>query len=119
MSAIKLNSESMRRARVRALVLVGSALAIGSSLAQAGPAIDTPAVTVKYSELDLATDEGASKLYNRIATAARVACPDSNSRDLRASASGKACQSEAIARAVRDVHSPRLAEAYNAHTSHG
>jgi UrcA family protein len=86
----------------------------------AAPATDDVlSVTVKYSDLDLATDEGASKLYSRIATAAHVVCPEPNSRDLRAFASGKTCQSEAIARAVRDVHSPRLAAAYSAHTNHG
>jgi UrcA family protein len=120
MSTINLKSESMRPTRVRALVLVGCALAIGSTMAHASPATaDAPSITVKYSDLNLATDAGAHELYSRIATAARSVCPDADIRDLGAFASSKTCQSEAIARAVQDVRNPRLAAVYSARTNRG
>ena len=119
MSAINLKSESMRPARIRASLLVVCALAIGSSMANAAPALDVPSATVKYSDLNLTTDNGAHQLYKRISAAARVVCPDADLRDLSAFASSKTCQSEAIARAVRDVRSPRLAAVYGARTHHG
>jgi UrcA family protein len=119
MSAINLKSESMRVTHIRASLLVACVLAIGSSMANAAPALDVPSVTVKYSDLNLATDDGAHQLYKRISAAARVVCPDVDLRDLGAFASSKTCQSEAIARAVRDVRSPRLAAVYDARTHHG
>jgi UrcA family protein len=119
MSAFKPKGEFTRSTRVRALVLIGCALGIGSSMAHAARAPDVPSKTVKYSDLNLATDEGALELYSRIATAARAVCPDPDLRDLRTFANSERCQSEAIARAVHDVHSPRLAAMYNTRTNHG
>ena len=120
MPAINLKNESMRPTRMRALLLVGCVLGIGSGMAHAAsPVGDVQSVTVKFSDLNLATDAGADMLYRRIAAAARAVCPDPNIRDLRAFASNEACRSEAIARAVRDVSSPRLAAVYSAHTNQG
>jgi UrcA family protein len=120
MFAINRISQSTRQKRLGALVLVGCVLGIGSSMAQAAPATDdVPSVAVQYSTWDLASDEGARNLYSRIAAAARAVCPDSNSRDLNEYARIKSCRSEAIARAVHDVRSARLAAVYSARTSHG
>jgi UrcA family protein len=120
MSAINLKNQVMRQSRVRALVLVGCVLGIGTSMVQAAPAAaDVPSVAVQYSTWDLASDEGARNLYSRIASAARTVCPDSNSRDLNEYARSKSCRSEAIARAVHDVRSPRLAAVYSTRTNHG
>ena len=121
MSSISLKSESLPRSRARALSLAGFALVcIGSGMAYgAPPTVDTPSIVVSYSALDLATDEGARNLYSRIAAAGRAVCPDASFRDLSAYARAKACQSEAVARAVHDVRSPRLAAVYNAHARHG
>jgi UrcA family protein len=110
MSAIKLTNPPSLPSRMRALVLVGCVLGIGSSMAHAATAADNvPSVAVQYSAIDLSSDEGARNLYRRIATAAQAVCPNANPRDLDAFALSKSCQSEAIARAVRDVRSPRLA----------
>jgi UrcA family protein len=119
MSAINIKSVFTRPTRIRTSVLAACVLGIGSNMANAAPVLDVPSVTVKYSDLNLATDEGAHQLYKRISTAARVVCPDADLRDLSAFASSKTCQSEAIARAVRDVRSPRLAAVYDARTHQG
>src|ERR1700683_136578 len=99
MSAITFNSQSARSTRVRALVLVGCVLGIGSSMAHAVTATeDVPSVTVQYSALDLTSDEGARILYRRIATAAQAVCPQADARDLDGFARSKSCRSEAIVR---------------------
>jgi UrcA family protein len=117
MFAINLKSQFTR---VRALVLVGCLLGIATSVAQAAPATDeVPSIAVRYSTLDLTSDEGARNLYSRIAMAARAVCPDSNSRDLHEYSRSKSCRSEAIARAVHEVRSARLAAVYSAHAGHG
>jgi UrcA family protein len=120
MSAITVKHQPMRPTRVRALLLVGCVLGIGSSIAHAATATeDVPSVTVQYSALDLTSDEGARNLYRRIATAAQAVCPEADQRDLDGFARSKACRSDAIARAVRDIHSPRLAALNSARTTHG
>jgi UrcA family protein len=120
MSTITIKSQSMRPTRVRALVLVGCVLGIGSSMAQAVTTTeDVPSVTVQYSALDLTSDDGARILYRRIASAAQAVCPAADPRDLNGFARSKSCRSEAIARAVRDIHSPRLAALYSARITRG
>jgi UrcA family protein len=120
MSSISLKGESVRRSHVQALVLAGCVFCIGSNMAYAAPATaDVPSIAVSYSALDLATDEGARNLYSRIAAAGRAVCPQADFRNLSAYARAKTCQSEAIARAVRDVRSPRLAAVYSARAHHG
>jgi UrcA family protein len=120
MSAIEPMNEPLRQVRVRALMLAGCLLAIASSMAHAVTITDgVPSVTVKYSDLNLSTDEGATRLYTRIRGAAREVCPDTNPRDLKTFADSKACQSAAIARAVREIQSPRLAAVYSTRTNQG
>lgn len=120
MSSIEPMNEPLRQVRVRALMLAGCLLALASSMAHAVTITDgVPSVTVKYSDLNLSTDEGASRLYTRIRSAARDVCPDTSSHDLKAFANGEACQATAIARAVREVQSPRLAAVYSTRMNQG
>jgi UrcA family protein len=120
MSAINLTKLSSLPTRLRASVLIGCALGIGSSMAHAAtPTDDVASVAVQYSTADLSSDEGARNLYRRIATAAQAVCPNADPRDLDAFALSKSCQSEAIARAVRDVRSPRLAAVSGTRTNNG
>jgi len=77
-------------------------------------------VAVNYSDLNLATQEGASALYRRIVAAARVVCPNPDIRDLGAVAATRACREQAVAHAVETVRNPLLAAVYAAaHTRHG
>jgi UrcA family protein len=120
MSAINLMNPPSLSSRMRALLLVGCVLGIGSSMAHAAGAADAvPSVAVQYSTIDLSSDEGARNLYRRIVTAAQAVCPNADLRDLNAYALSKSCKSEAIARAVRDVRSPRLAAISGAHANNG
>lgn len=98
------------------LVVSGAAFAG----APAGKSFDTaPAVTVRYDDLNLGSDRGTAALYRRIANAARQVCPDEFSRDLTTVAASRACQAQAIARAVQDVNSPKLALVHEEHLRHG
>jgi len=121
MNSASHKTELPRKVQGRFLPLVSFALfCVGSSMAYAEPAVtDIPSIVVSFSALDLTTDEGARKLYGRIAAAGRAVCPDADFRNLGAYARAKSCQSEAIARAVRDVHSTRLATVYSEHANHG
>jgi UrcA family protein len=120
MTATNRKSDSLRRTRARAVMLVGCVLATAASLTQAAaPAGDVPSITVKFADLNLSTEEGTNRLYSRITTAARAVCERGDARDLSAFAASRACESAAIARAVSDVHNPRLAAAYAARIKHG
>jgi UrcA family protein len=73
--------------------------------------LDVPKIEVKYTDLNLATDQGAHELYRRIATAARQVCPRLEGSIIpKVAEISRTCMRESIARAVREVNSPRLAE---------
>ena len=83
----------------------------------ATPTQDTlqpPSMTVRYGDLNLSTPEGTARLYRRLSYAAQQVCP-AQQRDLGDYARGRACQAEAIRRAVREINSPMLARVANAH----
>ena len=50
--------------------------------AAAQPA-DAPALLVRFTDLNIMTEQGASSLYRRIALAARRVCPQADIRDLK------------------------------------
>lgn len=79
------------------------------SAAAAQPLAAIPSVAVQYNAADLSTKDGASKLYERIALAARQVCPNYDSGDLAAFSASRSCQRRAIASAVEEIGSPRLA----------
>ena len=87
-----------------------------SATASAEPA---PSARVNYHDLNLATEQGSQALYERIVLAARKVCAVSDIRILAEVAAGQVCQAQAIAHAVRDVNSPRLAAVYSAHQRQG
>jgi len=97
-----------------------AALLVGAiSVASAAPLSEVAAVTVRYDDLNLNTDQGNSVLYQRIVFAAEQVCGQPDIRELAASAAAKACKRDAIARAVNSVHSSRLAAIYTAHLPRG
>ncbi len=108
----------------RRSVLALAVLAAGLISAAAQAATDDsapPQVTVRYSDLNLNTDQGTNALYARIVAAARTVCqaPEVDIRDLPAVAREHACEEQAVAHAVSDAHNARLASMYSAHLRHG
>ena len=104
--------------RLAILLAAVGAVTAGVSYA-ASDADAVPTITVRYGDRDLATDAGARKLYGRIRTAAAAVCPQPDIRDLAAAAASTACRREAIARAVVQMHSSRLAAVAATHSRQG
>ena len=94
-----------------------AALCVASAMgAQAGEAsVNAPTLTVRYSDLNLNTQAGASVLYKRIRNAAEQVCGDVNSRRLEVAAAAKACVNHAVYVSVHSVNNVRLTDEYNAH----
>jgi UrcA family protein len=69
---------------------------------------------VPYGDLNLDTERGAAALQRRLEAAADAVCGRPDPRDLRLAAKARDCRRTAIARAVEDVGSPRLAERHAA-----
>ena len=91
-----------------ALALSTALLLGGSTAALAAPSRvgEVATKTVKFADLDISTADGAQALYERIVTAARSVCRDSDSRVIRE------CRARAVADAVRGVGSPLLSAAH-------
>ena len=102
--------------RARTALLVGCSLVGTLGVAQAATASDSvalsdevPTAVVNYADLNLATEAGARTLYQRLAAAAQEVCPIQDARSLAQVAHSHSCRAEAVARAVRQVNSPKLA----------
>lgn len=93
------------------LAAVAACLAVGGlgSSAHAATLDAVPSVTVRYDDLNLASELGSQELHGRIESAARAVCGAPDIRDLGAMAALKTCRANAIAKAVREVNSPKLA----------
>lgn len=103
------NTKRITLATVAALCL--SSAAIGAYADETGN--DVPTVTVRYSDLDLGTQAGATALYNRIRRAAEQVCGDPSSRQLAEVAAVRACVDRAISSSVRSVNDARLTNVYD------
>ena len=116
MTSATLNPGRRLRTAVAFTVLATCAAvgAIGSA-----HAANSPALTVRYSDLNLSTEQGSLALYGRIVAAAHQVCTAEGIRDLRAVAAVKDCREQAIAQAVHAVNSPMLASVYAERLRHG
>jgi|HubBroStandDraft_1064217.scaffolds.fasta_scaffold06566_4 UrcA family protein len=94
------------------------AMSVGT--ASAGTAGEVPSIVVKYDPLTLASEAGARAMYARLERVAQHVCPEASGRSLATLEAAKSCERQAVARAVRDINSPRLAEVYarNTHSAH-
>jgi UrcA family protein len=106
---------------LRASAALTACLMIGAAATAHAAALPdaTPSVRVNYRSADLATGQGTLALYGRIVSAARKVCAVSDIRNLAEVSLGRACEAQAVARAVRDVNSPRLAALYSAQLRRG
>jgi len=99
-----------------AAALAMSALTPFAAAWAAAPAADAPSqVIVKFADLDLATDVGASVLLRRIEAAAEHICGDPRGLlPLDRSVRVQQCNTQVIAHAVADVGAPRVTLVYRA-----
>jgi len=106
MTSATLNLGGLRTAV--AFTVLGICTALGAIGSAHAAGADASALTVRYSDLNLSTQQGARVLYGRIVAAANRVCAGGNMLDLDAMATARVCREEAIAKAVRDVNSPML-----------
>jgi UrcA family protein len=103
-----------------AFALLAACVAVSAAgSARAAAVSDVPTIKVRYADLNLATEQGSLALYDRIVAAAQQVCAPEDIRNLQAVAAARSCRQQAIALAVRDVHSPMLASLYAAEQRHG
>jgi UrcA family protein len=69
-------------------------------------------VTVKYEDLNLATEEGSRALYGRLTVAASEVCPEVGDTllALRQNRDAQRCVTETVQRAVKEIKNPKFAE---------
>ena len=82
--------------------------ALCAALASVQAAEDVPSKTVKFADLNIASQAGAKALYGRIRAAALDVCRDSSGGDPILRLAVSACIEKAIDKAVKDVNSPVL-----------
>lgn len=100
------------------LFVAVAAISLGSvAVAAHADAVDAPARTVHYSDLNLSTQSGVATLYNRIRNAAQLVCGNVDPRRLDEAASAKACIDKAVFSSVTAVNNPKLTSEYNARVS--
>jgi UrcA family protein len=110
MSRFTPNASHRPRVFIAALAALGvfGAAALGSSAVAS--ADDAGYETnVYFTAQDLSTEQGTRALYRRIVRAAEDVCPGSDSLSPELVNKSKECQREAIARAIGQIGSARLA----------
>ena len=96
--------------RAAATVLASCVIGLTATLAHAAtPASEAPAISVNYSDLNLATDEGSRALHERLAAAARQVCPSNLGPSARQLSDSRHCVVAAVDRAMGEVKDPKLA----------
>jgi UrcA family protein len=101
------SSGRLTRIAIAAIVAIAAGIP-ASSFAEDS---DTSAVTVKYTDLNLATTEGSRVLYQRLVDAARQVCPPlGNAAELRTNREAQRCITASVERAVKQVKSPQFAQ---------
>jgi UrcA family protein len=95
---------------VATAALAGLLLSLGSAAIAraAGPEEVVPSITIRYDDLDLATEQGTHGLYRRIVEAARKVC-EPHDADALGRLAVRYCRQQTISRAVQLVGNPRLA----------
>ena len=104
------------------LAALTACMAVGlASVAHAAPQDAAPSIKVPVGDLNLASAKGVDTLYARVTAAAHQVCAPGgvDIRDLQAAAVERACVSNAIANAVRDLPDARVASSLAARHDQG
>lgn len=90
-----------------AVMTSATALAVmcfGSAQAGIGDVSEPQTQVVKYNELNLTTSDGATALYGRLRTAAKMVCINLDGRELKQHAMYRDCFDHALSDAVVHVN---------------
>ena len=90
-----------------ALITTVTVLGIACSAAMAGTS-EPPVLTVKYGDLNVDSDQGASELYSRLRMASRNVCSNYERRGLLKHPGWKKCYEKALTAAVANLNVERL-----------
>lgn len=103
-----------------AATIAALAACLIAGTAHAGSPAGAATLTVAYGDLNLSSEQGANALYARVVSAARQVCGANglDIRDLQTYAAERACESQAIAKAVHDVRAPQVAAIFAARHEH-
>jgi UrcA family protein len=82
-------------------VLAATATATASAGMASGAGNQPPSITVRYDDLNLATEHGRASLYQRLTRAASHVCP--GSIEFGRISQAEACQAAAVQRALHDI----------------
>ena len=106
------HTASRRITHLIVAAIIATAVGVPACFAQGALSdSDVPSVTVKYSDLNLATPEGSRTLYHRLVVAARRVCPTvGHTAELRLSGEVQHCISAAVQNAVKQIRNPQLAQ---------
>ena len=85
------------------------------AVVNAGETRDALTASVKYSELDINSEQGAKQLYVRLRMASRRVCANFEGRELRERYAWKNCVNESLARAVAEVNVERVTALHRTH----
>ncbi|MGA2777198.1 MAG: UrcA family protein [Steroidobacteraceae bacterium] len=111
MSKIRLFNTN--KTRTTAVLGALAALLVGIAMiptANAAASDEAPSLVVRFDAQSLASEGGAREVFAKIVAAARQVCPGDSTRELGAVFAANQCRKEAIARAVKQIHHPRLVE---------
>lgn len=93
-----------RRGRAKLFAsLAGAVLVIGSGAVQAERPSDLRTATIRYGDLNLATQAGVETLYHRIRVAARTVCGSPHERQIELRRSARTCNDAVVEEAVTTV----------------
>jgi UrcA family protein len=103
------------------MLVCGIVGAAASGMASAATADEqVPHIAVHYNPQSLETDSGAQAVYHKIVHAAEEVCPNNGSSSPHfITGAVRTCREQAIARAVHDIHSPKVAALYAANSKQG
>jgi len=110
MTALRVSRSPLVATFYASMALAGLSFAAAAPAAAAPSTVDVARVVVPYGDLDLDTERGAAALQRRLVAAARQVCGSPDPRDLSRHQKARECIDAAMARAVDDVGSPRLAK---------
>ena len=110
------NSKSLNTKLSVCIAAVAACAALSAPIQAQGGEV-TIKIPVVSQDLDLNQPAGARAMYQRLHSAARIACTHGNRVDLAPATSYVACYEQALAGAVRSFNRPQLTAVYlQAHT---
>ena len=88
--------------------MIATVTAFGIACSTALAAAEPPTLTVRYTDLNVESEQGAQALYARLRMASKHVCANFEGRELRQRAAWKECYDEALTKAVADLNVERL-----------